>query len=59
MKTTFVAEFASAAKEGPKLFFGPLVALFKVARKALHAAWRRVVSLRRVKQDIQKPCEGK
>jgi hypothetical protein len=59
MKTTFVAEFASAAKDGPKLFFAPLVTVFKGARKAVHFAWRRVASFRRAKQEIQKPCEGK
>lgn len=32
MKTTFATEFASAAKQGPRLFFAPLVGAINAVR---------------------------
>lgn len=38
MKTTFLSEYLSAAKEAPRLYFAPLVG----AAKAIKAEFRRV-----------------
>lgn len=38
MKATFFSEFMSAAKQGPRLYFAPLVG----AAKAIKAEFRRV-----------------
>nr|WP_170206256.1 hypothetical protein [Pseudomonas caspiana] len=38
MKTTFLSEFLSAAKEAPRLYFAPLVG----AGRAIKAEFRRV-----------------
>jgi hypothetical protein len=48
MKTSFGAEFASAAREGPKLFFAPLAS----AIKAAGFMWRRLFSPKRTKDQL-------
>jgi hypothetical protein len=59
MRTSFVSEFASAAKEGPRLFFAPLMTVLRAGHKALHSGWGRYARAKRTKQDIQNSCEGR
>jgi hypothetical protein len=54
MKTTFGAEFTRAAREGPRLFFAPLVA----ALTAFFSAMRQIAAPKPSKPDAQSPCQG-
>lgn len=55
MKTSFGVEFASAAKEGPKLFFAPLVAAFRALVALLSRSDR---GARSMDNATQSRCEG-
>jgi hypothetical protein len=55
MKTTLFAEFMSGVKEAPKLYFAPLVAVFKAVR----SVWHRIATPKPSRHDALGPRQGK
>ena len=55
MKSTFMSEFAMAAKQGPKLFFAPLVGAVNGVRDEL----RRIEEENAMRENPMKPLKSK
>ncbi|MGZ5199849.1 MAG: hypothetical protein ACXWC4_08775 [Telluria sp.] len=47
--------FVKAVKESPRMYFAPLVALFKAVR----SAFGYIATPKPSKPDVERPCEGK
>ena len=54
MKATFLSEFASAARQGPRLFFAPLVG----AVNGVRAELRRIADENVKSQNMGKPFKA-